>query len=440
MGYAQTLPPHSSGVSIIIVGCGFAGLACAIESVRKGHKVVVLEKYKQLKMLGDMISFGFNTGRFFMRWGLHEKIRALCAHASFFHIHSHTGGLVSTQPLPQGLYNSWQYNGNRGEIYEVLLRYAQSIGVTVRFGQSVEEYYEAEAEGEEGGRGRAGVVVNGGRMEADIVVGADGVKSAARKLVLGHEDKPVSSGYAIYRVWYDAVKAGISDDPLTEYLGREQDVLYGWIGRDMHFLAANCKKGAAVSCILMHPDHADIKESWSFPAKNPLRGGWDPRCAAIISKAPPECMVDWKIVYREPMETWVSPMGRMCLIGDAAHPFLPTSAQGASQAVEDGVALAACLQLAGKDDIPLAVSTWEALRYERVLLALKLGESTHEKWHRRPSNASAEESEVDLPQPEWLFDFDAERDVYERWNDTSTRIRKGGYQKPGVQRSNIPSV
>lgn len=46
------------------------------------------------------------------------------------------------------------------------------------------EEYEAEAEGEEGGRGRAGVVVNGGRMEADIVVGADGVKSAARKLVL----------------------------------------------------------------------------------------------------------------------------------------------------------------------------------------------------------------------------------------------------------------
>lgn len=56
MGYTQTLRPHSSGVSIIIVGCGFAGLACAIESVRKGHKVIVLEKYKELKMLGDVSS------------------------------------------------------------------------------------------------------------------------------------------------------------------------------------------------------------------------------------------------------------------------------------------------------------------------------------------------------------------------------------------------
>lgn len=91
-GYTRILPPHSSGISIIIVGCGFAGLSCAIESVRKGHRVVVLEKYKQVKMLGDVsipflervvamaehyelqvISFNINVGRFFMRWGLHDK-------------------------------------------------------------------------------------------------------------------------------------------------------------------------------------------------------------------------------------------------------------------------------------------------------------------------------------------------------------------------------
>lgn len=111
-------------------------------------------------------------------------MRTLCAHASVFHIHSHTGDLQSIQPLPQGLYNSWQYNGNRGEIYAVLLEYAQSIGVEVRFGQNVGEYYELETGSDGGEGGRAGVTVNGERIEADVVVGADGVKSAARKLVL----------------------------------------------------------------------------------------------------------------------------------------------------------------------------------------------------------------------------------------------------------------
>ena len=49
--------------------------------------------------------------------------------------------------------------------------------------------------------------------------------------------------------------------------------------------------------------------------------GYDPRCAALWKKAP-NC-IDWKLVYRDPLPTWVSKEARLCLIGDAAHPFLP---------------------------------------------------------------------------------------------------------------------
>lgn len=108
------------------------------------------------------------------------RIYPFCGHATSFHLHSHSGDLLTVQPFPQALYNSYQYNGHRGEIYEVLLEFAISIGVEIRFGQQVEEYYEVE--GGKTGRGRAGVVVNGDMIEADVVVGADGVKSAARKL------------------------------------------------------------------------------------------------------------------------------------------------------------------------------------------------------------------------------------------------------------------
>lgn len=55
---------------------------------------------------------------------------------------------------------------------------------------------------------------------------------------------------------------------------------------------------------------------------------WDPMCARIVSKTPEEMLVDWKLVYRDPLPTWVSPKARILLLGDSAHPFLPTSAQG----------------------------------------------------------------------------------------------------------------
>ena len=72
--------------------------------------------------------------------------------------------------------------------------------------------------------------------------------------------------------------------------------------------------------------------------------GWDPVVHDIVKATP--SLVDWKLVYRDPLPTWISPKARLALIGDAAHPFLPTSIQGASQAMEDGVTLGVTLALA----------------------------------------------------------------------------------------------
>ena len=85
-------------------------------------------------------------------------------------------------------------------------------------------------------------------------------------------------------------------------------------------------------------------------------------CKTIIEKTPESSLVDWKLVYRDPLPTWISDNGRIALAGDSAHPFLPTSAQGATQAMEDGVVLAICLRLAGKGKVPAALRTYQAIR------------------------------------------------------------------------------
>lgn len=73
MATSQRQP--STGIKVIIVGAGFAGLTAAIECHRKGHEVLVLESFPTLKVLGDIISFAPNSGRIFQRWdGVDAKL------------------------------------------------------------------------------------------------------------------------------------------------------------------------------------------------------------------------------------------------------------------------------------------------------------------------------------------------------------------------------
>ena len=63
-----------SGIKVIIVGAGFGGLCAAIECHRQGHDVEIFESFKELKVLGDIISFGANAGRIFRRCKLHRCV------------------------------------------------------------------------------------------------------------------------------------------------------------------------------------------------------------------------------------------------------------------------------------------------------------------------------------------------------------------------------
>ncbi|KAG1767550.1 monooxygenase [Suillus occidentalis] len=419
---------RDTGIDVIVVGAGFGGIACAVECKRKGHRVVVVEKVGELKQLGDVLSLGTNAGRIVARWGLHEKLASISAQARQIHIHDCLGGLIQTQHLSWPLFGAYSYNGHRAHLHQVLFEHAQSLGIEIRLGQQVVEYWEDEASGKAGVR-----IQSGESLEADVVVGADGVKSLARKFVIGYHDSPKPSGYAIYRAWFDAEEHGIKTDPLTEFLAVREDQVYVWIGKNVHFIACNSQRGKTICWLLTHKDDAAVDGEWSFPGKIEdvldIVKDWDPRCAAVISKAP-SC-IDWKLLIHDPLPTWVSKSGRVVLIGDAAHPFLPSSGQGASQAVEDGLTLAITLRLAGKDNIPLGTRTWESIRYQRVRDAQMMGESTRDKWHGARAGDTGESFE--LPMPEWLMGFDAEAHAYAVYDGIARSIGVDGYHPPTLR-------
>ena len=83
---------------------------------------------------------------------------------------------------------------------------------------------------------------------------------------------------------------------------------------------------------------------------------------AVIKLTPPNTVVDYKITWEDPDPVWTSQSGRILQIGDAAHPFIPNSTSGATQAMEDGLSLAACLRLGGKANVGLATKVHTKLR------------------------------------------------------------------------------
>ncbi|KAJ2894785.1 salicylate hydroxylase [Zalerion maritima] len=407
---------EKTGIKVIVVGAGFGGLTAAIECHRQGHDVEIYESFPKLKVLGDIISFGSNAGRIFHRWSdgkVTARLRPLSINLEKygFRIHKYdTGEVVYHQPRQKPDPLAPVLNGHRGELHQVIFEYAKNdLGIPIHLGQIVSEYFEGEE--------KSGIVLaNGEKVVGDIVIGADGVRSKARQLVLGYEDKPKSSGYAVWRSWFP--NTDMIADPRTKEFCENGDTFNGWIGPDVHFLFSTIKNGKDCCWVLTHRDEHDIDESWSFPAKIEevfeVLKGWDPLCTTIVEKTPKDSLVDWKLVYRDPLPTWTSKHGRIILLGDAAHPFLPTSAQGATQAMEDGVNLAVCLKRAGRENVPAAARTHQDIRYDRVKAVQKTGETTRDLWHNTDwEKVKKNPSTIAFPREQWIHQFDAEKHAEE---------------------------
>jgi len=423
----------SSGIRVIVVGAGFAGLGAAIECDRKGHSVTLLEKadtIEEITRLGDIISFDPNGSRAFERWpGVIEAMEEVARQTTWLDMYDHEGKFVTRQSFAHERRWGRRINGHRGELHGIVYRHALARGIDVRLGRKVTDYFEDERQ--------AGVVIHDGEtMVADMVVAGEGVRSRGRKMVLGAEDHPKSSGYAVYRAWFSATE-DVALNHVTRHLVADGDTHSCYIGPDIHFLTSSLRGGKEVNWAFTHIDDGNIEESWQFPGKPEealtYLDGWSPVVRELVKMTPPGRLIDHKLVYRDPLPTFVSPGARIALIGDAAHPFLPTSIQGASQSLEDGLVLAACLERAGRSKVALGARVFEKIRYERVHRAQATGPATRNRWHKADWAAVwADPESIHLVREEWLLNFDAEEDAYQRYDEVAASL--DGYSNEGAER------
>ena len=342
---------------IAIVGGGIGGLFAANALIAHGLEVSVYEQAPALGEVGAGVYLTPNAVRQMERVGLGPAVERWGARVgSKSHYFRHDGTPIAPVQVTDASGWNANFGMHRADLVDFLAAHLPE-GV-VHCGHRAVGYEE--------GHGAAHVrFANGASVEADVVVGADGIHSELRPYVFP-PSTPVFHGTISYRGL--VTRERLPDWPMDRW--------EMWAGPAKHFLVFPVRHGEMVNYVGFVPADEEMKESWSAAGDpDQLRRefeGWDPRIAYVLKRV--ERTFRWALYDREPLPTWSK--GRLTLLGDAAHPMLPHLGQGANQSIEDGMALATILSRVDNAAVPAALQAYERLRRERVA-QVQLGARQH---------------------------------------------------------------
>jgi 2-polyprenyl-6-methoxyphenol hydroxylase-like FAD-dependent oxidoreductase len=338
-------------LAIAIIGAGMGGLAAAAALRRVGFAPRVYEQASAFARIGAGIQMMPNSMKVLRRLGVEERLRA-----TSFAPHSHlnrtwdTGEILRELPMPESLFGAPYLCMHRGDLHDALL--AVIPAAALRLGKKLV--------GLDPVRGQLVLAfADGTRAQADAVIGADGIHSVVRDIIIG-PDMPIHRGRIAYRAVFPAALINGGD------LGGSRTK---WWGIDRHIVIYyTTRTRGEIYFVTSVPEPAEwlTRESWS--AKGDVRElrrayeGFHPDVRRVLD-ACPDCH-KWAILERDPLPRW-SDHG-VVLLGDACHPMTPYMAQGAATAIEDAAVLARCLEAVDGDGIAMAFQRYEAHRKPRA--------------------------------------------------------------------------
>lgn len=319
-----------------------------------------------------MYFMGLPATRFFKHWPeMKAEYDAIGLHNAWIETFQHSGKLTVPKMYVAKRLAAAGLDPNtppgtfqlRPLIYKMFVRQVERLGVDIEFNTRIVDYFEDEK------TGKAGCVAEDGRkFEADVVIAADGVGSKSQKIV-GGQVRAVSSGRAMWRAAFPI--ENLDKNPAVKehfcMVGPDnsEPIVRTYLGPGTYAMALT--RPETMIWIINHNATDTSSESWSntIEAKEVLdnmdkgvgKRSWDQNFKDLIACTPTDTIVNFELLWRDPQPTWCSPGARVIQIGDSAHSFLPASGNGATQAIEDAVSIAACLQLGGKENIPDAVQS-----------------------------------------------------------------------------------
>lgn len=327
-------------LKIAVIGAGYGGAAAAKALSLLGADVTVYEQAPRMGEVGAGIGLRPATMARFRQWGIFDAIANVSSASDYFEILTATGEPIMKDTWPDFGDEKHTYLIHRRDFIEAL------VGVLpegmVQLGHRLETI-------EDKGSRAVLTFTNGTTAEADLVVGADGIKSTVREQLFSDKG-PVFSGEHAYRVVISADDAHgmVTDDNLRMYIGK---------GTKVYLLPLRHRNQMSFDITALNPD-----STWA-PAitKDELLKtveGFDERIVAIARGLDMDT-VNIRAVYDiDPVENWHT--DSVVLMGDAAHSMLHHQGQGANSAIEDAGALADALAQAGS--VKEALALFQATR------------------------------------------------------------------------------
>ena len=351
---------------VIIVGAGIGGCAAALALRRAGCRVDVYEQALEKTEVGAGIQISPNASRLLQRYGLGTELESVAVRPVAVEARRwQDGKILAREDLGESVataYGAPYYHIHRADLLRILsapimndaLHLAKRCVRIIENGQTVRTEFQ-----------------DGTYAEADILVGADGIHSVVREYLFGKE-LPRFSGNVAYRGLVPAERmAGLG----IEFKSTN------WMGPRGHFVHYYVSSGRYLNFVAVTEQSNWTHESWTDRADlaevHAYYEGWHPQIHAILDGV--QATFKWALFDREPLNAWSK--GRVTLLGDACHPMLPYMAQGAAQAIEDGAALAACLQRGRPEKVADLLREYEAIRQPRTAAIQALARQNSRIFH-----------------------------------------------------------
>jgi 2-polyprenyl-6-methoxyphenol hydroxylase-like FAD-dependent oxidoreductase len=331
----------------IIVGGGIAGLSVGGALARQGWDVTLYERTLRFAPVGAGITLAPNAVRALDWLGLGAELRSKAMAHGEAAIRESSGRWLLRARVEEleERFGVPAFALHRAELHEMLALLAD--GVAVRTGHHVTGVRD---------QGEPTVAFDGpdgpGELSADLVVGADGIRSVVRRSLFPDHPDPSYAGYITWRGVVPAAAAppGSRDVGITESWGRGRRFGMVPLGSgEVYWFATGSFPEGSHEC----DNLADLRDRY---------GGWHDPISALLDATPPETLLRHDIHHmRTPLPRYEA--GRVVLVGDAAHALTPDIGQGAALALEDAVALADTLSGA---DVPTALARYDRARRARA--------------------------------------------------------------------------
>ncbi|KAL2822027.1 hypothetical protein BJX63DRAFT_180519 [Aspergillus granulosus] len=426
------ITPARTPMDIVIVGAGIGGIAAALTLGLRGHRITILESAPKLMEVGAGIQVSPNMLRLFDRWGVSPLIHAKDVALEQIHVRRwQDGSLLGTMPVNKTF--GQQVVIHRADLHNALIEKALELeNVELRVNSHVTDVdFDSTTV----------TLANGTVVGADIIIAADGIKSAIRDHLLGDDaSKPVATGDAAYRIML--TRSTMEKDPDLKKLIEAPEATR-WLGPERHLIAYPVRNHELYNIVLLHPDRHGVEESWTTKGSKQRMiddyEGWDPIVTKLIGLVPDDEVLEWKLCLHPPLKTWTK--DSVALMGDACHPMLPYVAQGAAQAVEDAAALGIALsKVTSKQEIPLALDAYERSRkiraetvqqsgsLNRITLHLPDGPeqlSRDEQFKLSLTGGENPDKWSDRKTQEFLWGWDAEKAALQTWEELRASTNLG---------------